>query len=195
MKREATVARKTKETDIRVELYVDGGGNTHVATGVPFFDHMLEAFGRHALVDLTVKATGDIDVDAHHTVEDVGICIGTALAQALGDKRGITRFGSATIPMDEALVMAAVDVSGRPHLAYDVDVPIEIIGTFDTTLAEEFLRALAVNAGMTLHVRSMAGTNAHHMIEAAFKAVARALSAAVALDERVTGVPSTKGAL
>ena len=195
MTRAATVERATSETDIRVVLDLDGSGATDVTTGVPFFDHMLDAFGRHGLFDLSVAATGDLDVDAHHTVEDVGICIGQALADALGDKRGITRFGSAVIPMDEALVLAAVDVSGRPHLAYDVSLPIEIIGTFDTTLAEEFLRALAVNAGITLHVRSLSGTNAHHIVEAAFKAVARAVASAVALDPRVTGVPSTKGAL
>ena len=195
MTRTATVERATSETDIRVTLELDGSGETRIATGVPFFDHMLEAFGRHGLFDLTVTASGDLDIDAHHTVEDVGICIGQALATALGDKKGITRFGSAIIPMDEALVLAAVDVSGRAHLAYAVELPIEIIGTFDTTLAEEFLRALAVNAGITLHVRSLSGTNAHHIVEAAFKAVARALAAAVTVDPRVTGVPSTKGAL
>ena len=195
MSRGATIERATSETDITVTLELDGSGTTDVSTGVPFFDHMLDAFGRHGLMDLTVAATGDLDVDAHHTVEDTGICIGQALARALGDKRGITRFGSATIPMDEALVMAAVDVSGRPHLVYAVELPIEVIGTFDTTLAEEFLRALAVNAGVTLHVRSLSGTNAHHIVEAAFKAVARAIAEAVAIDPRVTGVPSTKGAL
>jgi imidazoleglycerol-phosphate dehydratase len=195
MTRTATVQRATSETDIRVSLDLDGSGTTEIATGVPFFDHMLHAFGRHGLMDLTVAASGDLDVDAHHTVEDVGICIGQAFAQALGEKKGITRFGSATIPMDEALVLAAVDVSGRPHLAYAVELPIEIIGTFDTTLAEEFLRALAVNGGITLHVRSLSGTNAHHIVEAAFKAVARALAEAVAVDPRVSGVPSTKGAL
>ncbi len=195
MTRSATVTRKTGETDIRLALDLDGSGLTAAATGVPFFDHMLDALGRHALVDLSVEATGDLDVDAHHTVEDVGICLGKAFATALGDKAGITRFGSAVIPMDEALVLAAVDVSGRPFLAWEVPVPIEIIGTFDTTLAEEFMRAFATNAGVTLHVRSLAGTNAHHMIEAAFKAVARALAAAASLDPRVSGVPSTKGAL
>jgi len=195
MTRTATIRRDTSETEIVVTLELDGSGLTQVATGVPFFDHMLDAFGRHGLMDLTVAASGDLEVDAHHTVEDVGICLGQALARALGDKKGITRFGSAIIPMDEALVLAAVDVSGRPHLAYAVKLPIEIIGTFDTTLAEEFLRALAVNAGITLHVRSLSGTNAHHMVEAAFKAVARSLAAAVAIDPRVSGVPSTKGAL
>jgi imidazoleglycerol-phosphate dehydratase len=195
MTRSATITRRTGETDITVTWRFDGAGATDVATGVPFFDHMLDAFGRHSLSDLTVRATGDLAVDAHHTVEDVGICMGRALAEALGDKRGIARFGDAVIPMDEALVMAAVDVSGRPHLAYEVSLPIEVIGTFDTTLAEEFLRALAINAGITLHVRSLSGVNAHHIVEAAFKAVARALAAAVALDPRVKGVPSTKGSL
>jgi imidazoleglycerol-phosphate dehydratase len=193
--REATVTRRTGETDITVELALDGGGRTDVATGVPFFDHMLDALGRHGLMTLMVRATGDLDVDAHHTVEDVGICLGTAFAEALGDKAGITRYGSATIPMDEALVLCAVDVSGRPFLSWDVTLPIEIIGTFDTTLAEEFMRAFATNAGVTLHVRSLAGTNAHHIIEAAFKAAARALAQAASLDARVTGVPSTKGSL
>jgi imidazoleglycerol-phosphate dehydratase len=193
--RTATVTRKTNETDITVVLVVDGGGATDVATGVPFFDHMLDALGRHTLADLTVRAQGDLEVDAHHTVEDVGICLGKAFAQALGDKAGITRYGSATIPMDEALVLAAVDVSGRPFLSWDVELPIEIIGTFDTTLAEEFMRAFATNAGVTLHVRSLAGSNSHHIIEAAFKAVARSLAAAAALDPRVSGIPSTKGAL
>jgi imidazoleglycerol-phosphate dehydratase len=195
MTRSATITRTTGETDITVEWRLDGAGTTDVATGVPFFDHMLDAFGRHSLSDLTVRATGDLTVDAHHTVEDVGICMGRALAEALGDKAGIARFGDAVIPMDEALVMAAVDVSGRPHLAYDVSLPIEVIGTFDTTLAEEFLRALAINAGITLHVRSLSGVNAHHIVEASFKAVARALASAVALDPRVKGVPSTKGSL
>lgn len=195
MGRSATIERKTHETDITVTLGLDGSGTTTVETGVPFFDHMLNAFGRHGLFDLTVAAKGDIEIDAHHTVEDVGIVIGQAIAKALADKNGITRFGSATIPMDEALVLAAVDVSGRGALYYDVELPIEIIGTFDTTLAKEFFTALATNAGITLHIGSFAGENAHHIIEAAFKAVARALAAAVALDPRVSGVPSTKGAL
>lgn len=195
MGRTATIDRQTRETTIRVTLDLDGPGAVEVGTGIPFFDHMLEAFGRHGLVDLEVEASGDIEVDAHHTVEDVGICVGQAIAEALGDKSGIARFGSAVVPMDEALVLAAVDVSGRGQLHYAVDVPIELIGTFDTTLAKEFLIALATNAGVTLHVRSLAGENAHHIIEAAFKAVARALAAAVALDPRVAGVPSTKGTL
>lgn len=195
MGRVATVERTTRETDITVSIDLDGNGATKIATGVPFFDHMLDAFGRHGLFDLAVRATGDLDIDAHHTVEDVGIVLGQALAQALADKSGITRFGSCAMPMDEALVLAAVDISGRGALYYAVEVPIEIIGTFDTTLAKEFLVAFASNAGLTLHVRSLAGDNAHHIIEAAFKAVARALKDAVALDARVSGVPSTKGAL
>jgi len=195
MGRSAEVVRTTRETAIRVALDLDHTGSVRVETGVPFFDHMLEAFGRHGTFGLEVSAKGDLEIDAHHTVEDVGICLGEALAKALGDKTGITRFGSAIVPMDEALVLAAVDVSGRGQLHYDVDLRIELIGSFDTTLAKEFLVALATNAGITLHVRSLAGENAHHQIEAAFKAVARALAAAVALDPRVTGVPSTKGTL
>ncbi len=195
MAREATVTRATGETDITVAVALDGRGATAVATGVPFFDHMLEAFARHGLMDLRVEAKGDLAVDAHHTVEDVGICVGTAIAEALGGRAGIRRFGSATVPMDEALVLAAVDISGRGQLHWAVDLPIEIIGTFDTTLAKEFLIALATNAGLTLHVRSLAGENAHHIIEAVFKAVARALAEAVSLDPRVSGVPSTKGSL
>jgi len=192
--RSATITRKTSETDITVTLDLDGG-EVSVLTGVPFFDHMLDAFGRHGLFGLAVRASGDLEIDAHHTVEDVGICIGQAFAEALGDKRGITRFASMAVPMDEALVLAAVDISGRGQLHYACDVPIELIGTFDTTLAREFMTALAANAGVTVHVRKLAGENAHHIIEAAFKALARALSAAVARDARVTGVPSTKGSL
>lgn len=195
MARTARVERTTSETSITLSLDLDGDGTTSVSTGVPFFDHMLDAFGRHALFALSVDATGDLAVDAHHTVEDVGICIGQAIAEALGDKSGIRRFGSAIVPMDEALVLAAVDISGRGQCHYSVDTPIELIGTFDTTLAKEFMIALAANAGITVHVMAFAGENAHHIIEAAFKALARALAEAVSLDSRVTGVPSTKGAL
>ena len=195
MTRSATIKRATSETDITLSLALDGGGSADVSTGVPFFDHMLGAFGRHGLFDLEVRATGDLEIDAHHTVEDVGICLGQAIARALGDKRGIRRFGSVFVPMDEALVLAAVDISGRGQLHYDLEVPIEIVGTFDTTLAREFLVALAANAGITLHVVGFAGTNTHHIIEAAFKAVGRALAEAVSLDPRVDGVPSTKGSL
>ncbi|MHB9003397.1 MAG: imidazoleglycerol-phosphate dehydratase HisB [Coriobacteriia bacterium] len=195
MSRTASINRATKETDIAIELDLDGSGAVLAQTGVPFFDHMLDAFGRHATFDLAVKATGDLDVDAHHTVEDVGIVLGSAIAQALGDKSGIRRFGDAAVPMDEALVLAAIDISGRGGLIYEVELPIEVIGTFDTTLAKEFLVALAANAGLTLHVHSIAGENSHHIIEAAFKAVARALRTAVEIDARVQGVPSTKGSL
>ncbi len=192
----ASIRRTTKETDIELTINLDGTGVTDIDTGVPFFNHMLDAFGRHGLFDLSVKAVGDIDVDAHHTVEDVGIVLGTALAQALGEKRGIVRFGSSYVPMDETLVLAACDISGRGQLHYVVDLPIEIIGTFDTTLAKEFLIALASNAGVTLHVRSLAGENSHHIIEAAFKACGRALCDATRINPRIAGVlPSTKGAL
>jgi imidazoleglycerol-phosphate dehydratase len=193
--RSATITRATRETDITVTIDLDGRGKTTIETGVPFFDHMLDAFGRHGLFTLAVSATGDLAIDAHHTVEDVGIVMGSAFSEALADKAGITRFGSSAMPMDEALVLAAVDISGRGALYWSVDLPIEIIGTFDTTLAKEFLVAFATNAGFTLHVRSLAGDNAHHILEAAFKAIARALKEAVAIDPRVAGVPSTKGSL
>ena len=192
----ATIERVTKETQIKVDLNLDGTGATDIETGVPFFDHMLDAFGRHGLFDLTVRATGDVEVDAHHTVEDAGIVLGRAISQALGDKRGIVRFGSQFVAMDEALVLAACDISGRGQLHYDVEVPIQIIGTFDTTLAKEFLIALAANAGITLHVVGFKGENAHHIIEAVFKAVGRVLCEACAINPRIEGVlPSTKGAL
>lgn len=195
MGRIARIDRTTKETSVVVEVDLDGTGRTSVSTGVPFFDHMLDALGRHSLIDLFVEATGDLAVDAHHTVEDVGICLGAALSDALGDRAGIRRFGSAAVPLDEALVLAAVDISGRGSLTYEVDCPIEIIGTFDTTLAREFVTALASNAGITIHLHEISGENAHHIVESAFKALARALRDAVELDPRVTGVPSTKGVL
>jgi len=195
MTRSARIERTTGETAVVVELDLDGTGATSISTGVPFFDHMLDALGRHALLDLSVNAQGDLEVDSHHTVEDVGICLGRALADALGDKAGIRRFGSAAVPLDEALVLAAVDISGRGSLTYEVDVPIELIGTFDTTLAREFLGAVASNAAITVHLHEVSGENAHHIIEAAFKSFARALREAVEPDPRVTGVPSTKGVL
>jgi len=195
MGRSAVIERATGETSSFVSLDLDGSGTTSIATGVPFFDHMLDALGRHALLDLNVDTRGDLEVDAHHTVEDTGIGIGKAIAQALGDRTGIRRFGSAAVPLDEALVLAAVDISGRGHLTYEVDVPIELIGSFDTTLSREFFTALASNAGITVHLHEVAGENAHHIVEAAFKAFARALREAVELDPRVRGVPSTKGVL
>lgn len=194
--RVAKVTRATKETDIALSLAIDGTGTTAIDTGVPFFDHMLDAFGRHGLFDLEVQAKGDIEVDAHHTVEDVGIVLGKAFAQAMGDKRGIVRFGSQLLPMDETLVLAAVDISGRGQLHWDVDVPLCMLGIFDTSLAKEFFIAFATNAQVTLHVRMMAGENAHHIVEACFKAVGRAMRYALELDSRaMDALPSTKGAL
>jgi imidazoleglycerol-phosphate dehydratase len=195
MTRSATIRRETRETRIEVSCDLDTAADAKVSTGIPFFDHMLDALGRHGLMTLSVDAVGDLEVDAHHTVEDVGICLGQAFAEALGDKTGIRRYGSAAIPMDEALVLAAVDVSGRGGLTYQVELPIEFIGTFETSLAREFMAAFAQNAGVTLHVHKLVGDNAHHIVEAAFKALARALADAVELDPRVSGVPSTKGAL
>jgi imidazoleglycerol-phosphate dehydratase len=194
--RRAEIARATSETEIRVSLDLDGTGQVQVATGVGFFDHMLTALGRHALIDLTVAAKGDLHIDDHHTVEDVGIVLGQAVRQALGDKRGIRRYGSALIPMDEALAEAAIDISGRPFLAWSVGFQRPKIGSFDTELVEEFFRAFAYNAGITLHVTLKAGTNAHHVAEACFKALARALRMAVEPDPRAAGaIPSTKGSL
>ncbi len=194
--RVAKVTRATKETDIALSLAIDGTGTTAIDTGVPFFDHMLDAFGRHGLFDLEVQAKGDIEVDAHHTVEDVGIVLGKAFAQAMGDKRGIVRFGSQLLPMDETLVLAAVDISGRGQLHWDVDVPLCTLGIFDTSLAKEFFIAFATNAQVTLHVRMIAGENAHHIVEACFKAIGRAMRYALELDSRaMDALPSTKGAL
>lgn len=192
----AEVARATNETDILLVLDLDGEGVADIDTGVPFFDHMLDAFCRHGLFDLKVRVKGDLQVDAHHSVEDTGIVLGSALREALGDKRGITRFADATIVMDEACIMAAMDISGRGQLHWRVDVPIEAISTFDTQLAKEFFIAFATNAGITLHMQQFAGENAHHIIEASFKACGRALRKAVSIDERCADkLPTTKGAL
>lgn len=192
----ADVQRTTNETDIALTMNLDGTGQTDVETGIGFFDHMLMAFGRHGLFDLDVRVKGDLEVDGHHTVEDTGIVLGQAFARALGDKRGIRRFGSLALPMDEALVLAACDLSGRGQLHWEVDVPPVMIGAFDATLAKEFFIAFAANAGVTLHVRSLAGENAHHVVEAAFKAVARVLREAVEPDVRLgAALPSTKGSL
>jgi len=193
--RAATIDRATAETEIHLTLRLDGSGQAKVATGVGFLDHMLTLFARHGLFDLEVAAKGDLEVDQHHTVEDVGICLGQAIAAAAGDKRGIARYGSATIPMDEALVLASLDLSGRPFLACDLDLNGRTIGQFDAELVPEFFRAVATNAQLALHLRQFAGENGHHLVEAAFKAFARALDAATRLDERVQGVPSTKGVL
>jgi imidazoleglycerol-phosphate dehydratase len=191
----ASVDRKTGETEIKLTLSLDGSGTPEIRTGIPFFDHMLTLFARHGLFDLTVAAKGDIEVDYHHTVEDVGITLGQALSKALGDKAGIRRYGSAYVPMDEALARVVVDCSGRPFLAYEAPRGVEAIGMFPFQLVEEFLRAVAVQAGLTLHVSILVGRDAHHMAEAIFKAFARALDVAVSRDERVKGIPSTKGVL
>jgi len=194
-KRSATIDRKTSETAIALKLRLDGEGLSEIKTGVPFFDHMLTLFARHGLMDLKVEAVGDIDVDYHHTVEDVGLALGAALSQALGDKVGIRRYGSAYVPMDEALVRVVVDCSGRPFLAYEAPRGVEAIGLFPFQLVEEFLRALSSQAGLTLHVSILAGRDAHHMAEGVFKALGRALDMAISHDLRVKGIPSTKGIL
>ena len=195
MGRTAEGARKTGETDIQIWIDLDGTGTSEISTGVGFFDHMLTALSRHSLIDMKIKVAGDTWVDDHHTVEDTGIALGQALAQALGDKRGIRRFGSVAVPLDEALVMAAVDISGRGELFWDVPIGPDKVGTFDTELAQEFFTGFARQAGITLHLHEVAGSNAHHIIEATFKACARALRAAVESDPRVSGIPSTKGTL
>jgi imidazoleglycerol-phosphate dehydratase len=194
--RQGEIRRTTKETDLQVVVALDGTGAATVHTGIGFFDHMLEALARHALLDLTVQAQGDLHVDGHHTVEDTGIALGLALERALGDRAGIRRYGDALVPLDDALVRAVVDVSGRPYLSYQIDIPKwQMLGDYDVFLTPEFFRALVLNAGLTVHLDLIRGDNPHHIVEAAFKAFARALDAATALDPRVTGVPSTKGTL
>ena len=195
MTRAAEIDRKTGETEIHIELELGGDGAGERVTGVGFFDHMLDLFARHGRMRLNVSASGDLQTGAHHTVEDVGICIGQALDRALGDRAGISRYGQATVPMDESRASSAIDISGRGLCAFEAQLPPGAIGNFDHELTEEFFRALATNARLTLHVTVEAGTNAHHMIEAAFKATARALRAAVAIDATEPGVPSTKGTL
>ena len=195
MTRTARVERETSETKLVVELDLDGTGTSSISTGVGFYDHMLTSLSKHSGIDLTVRADGDLHIDAHHTVEDVGIVLGTCVRRALGDARGITRYGCATIPMDEALVTCALDVSGRGAAFCDLKIPTERVGSFDTQLAKEFFIAFAANAGVTLHVRTVTGENSHHIIEASFKALARALRQAVEPDPRVSGIPTTKGSL
>lgn len=193
MSRTASIERVTGETAVKVALTLDGSGQTAVATGIGFFDHMLILLGKHGLFDLTVTAKGDLEVDGHHTVEDTGIVLGQVLAKALGDKTGIKRYGTAFVPMDEALAMVSLDISGRPYLVFDAVLPGERVGQFDSELTEEFLRALSLHAGLTLHVRLLSGKNTHHMIEAIFKALGRALDEATRQDDRIQGVMSTKG--
>ena len=193
--RTATIDRKTAETDIQLALNLDGSGTADVQSGVGFLDHMLTLFAKHGLMDLTVRCRGDLHIDQHHTVEDIGICLGMAIAQAVGDKKGIVRYGTFTVPMDETLVMASLDLSGRAYLVCNLDVKNRKIGDFDAELATEFFRAVSDNARMNLHVHQFHGENAHHIVEAAFKAFARALDAATQTDPRVEGVPSTKNVL
>lgn len=195
MNRSATVERTTRETRVKVTLELDQIQPPQVSTGVGFFDHLLTQIGQHGLFSLSVTAEGDLHIDAHHTVEDTGITLGQALNQALGDKQGINRFGEATVPLDDALVQVVVDLSGRPYLNFDLTFPRDRVGNFDLELMEEFCRALANHAGLNLHVRRLAGQNCHHLAEACFKALGRALGQAVALNPRTQGVPSSKGVL
>lgn len=193
--RTSTIKRFTKETEITLSIDLDGDGGNEISTGIGFFDHMLQLFSHHGFFNLEVKCNGDIHVDGHHTVEDVGIVLGTAIKEALGKKEGIRRYGSFLLPMDETLVLCAVDLSGRPFLVLDAEIPVPMIGSFDTQLVEEFFRAVSVSCGMTLHIKLMHGKNAHHIVEAMFKAFARALDEAVSFDSRIQGVMSTKGSL
>ena len=195
MERTAIVTRKTKETDIVIELNLDGNGIADIDTGIGFFDHMLEGFAKHGFFDLTCKVKGDLIVDCHHTIEDTGIALGTAIKEALGDKKGIQRFGERFLPMDETLLLCAIDLSGRPYLVFDVDFSVERVGYFDTEMVKEFFYAISYAAGMNLHMKLMHGSNNHHIIEAAFKAFGKALDEACTYDERITDVLSTKGTL
>ena len=194
--RSASVTRKTNETDIDIDLLLDGDGKADIHTGIGFFDHMLDQIARHSLINLTIRAKGDLHIDQHHTVEDVGIALGQALTKALGDKRGIVRYADCLLPMDEALTRVALDLSGRPFLVFKVNFPASKIGAFDTELVREFFQALAVHAQMTLHIETLYGANSHHIAESCFKGAARALGAAIAIDPRqAERIPSTKGAL
>ena len=193
--RKATIARTTSETDIKIALNLDGSGNGSARTGIPFLDHMLMLFAKHGIFDLDVSCKGDLEIDAHHSVEDVGICLGLALEKALGDKKGIVRFAHSYFPMDETLVRVAVDLSGRPYLVYKVEVSRERIGALDAELIEEFWKAFVTHARLNVHIELLYGRNTHHIFEAVFKAAARALSTATRVDPRMQGVPSTKGVL
>ena len=195
MPRTGKIVRETAETQISLEINLDGTGVSSVSTGIGFFDHMLALLAKHSLIDLSVRAKGDLEVDAHHTVEDTGICLGKALNRALGDKAGIRRYGSATVPMDEVLVTAAIDLSGRAYCVWQADVPAELLGAFNAALAEEFWRAVSANGAFNLHVVCHYGRNAHHLVEGIFKSAARALRQAIELDPRNPGIPLTKGVL
>lgn len=195
MSRSARVERSTKESEVLVELELDGTGRSEIETGVPFFDHMLQQLAKHGGLDLAVRTKGDLEVDAHHTVEDTSLALGTALNQALGDRAGLRRYGDALVPLDECLVQSAVDLSGRPYLVHEEPTIVELIGSYDTTLTKHIFESLVATSQITLHVRVLSGRNAHHVVEAQFKSFARALRDAVALDPRVVGVPSTKGTL
>lgn len=195
MERKASINRKTKETDISLELNIDGKGNSNVSTGIGFLDHMLESFAKHGLFDLNVKCQGDLVVDCHHTIEDIGIVLGSAIKDALGDKKQIVRFGSTIIPMDESLVLVSLDLSGRPYLSFDYKFDVERVGYFDTEMVKEFFYAISYSAGMNLHIKVLEGGNAHHVIEAIFKAFAKSLDYATLKDPRIIDVLSTKGDL
>lgn len=195
MAREAVVNRTTKETDISVKLLIDGSGKSQIHTGIGFFDHMLEGFAKHGFFDLEVNAEGDLVVDCHHTIEDVGIVLGDAIKQAIGDKEGIRRYGSCILPMDETLVLCAIDLSGRPYLVFDDEFTTDRVGYMDTEMVKEFFYAISYRTGMNLHIKVLSGSNNHHIIEAMFKAFARALDEACGMDERINGILSTKGSL
>lgn len=195
MAREAEIKRKTNETDIALRLDLDGKGISKIDTGIGFFDHMLEGFSRHGFFDLEVKAAGDLAVDGHHTIEDAGIVLGAAIKKALGDKKGIRRYGSCILPMDETLILCAVDLSGRPYLAFDAEFTAERVGYMETEMVKEFFYAISYKAKMNLHIKVLSGSNNHHIIEGMFKAFARALDEATGIDERITGILSTKGSL
>ncbi|MFG6394957.1 MAG: imidazoleglycerol-phosphate dehydratase HisB [Lachnospiraceae bacterium] len=195
MGRNASITRKTKETDIKTRFSIDGTGKSDISTGIGFFDHMLDSFARHGLFDLTVSVKGDLHVDSHHTVEDTGIVLGQAIKEAAGSKEGIKRFGECMLPMDEALVLCALDLSGRPYLMYNINLTVPRVGDFDTEMLHEFFYAISYSAGINLHLKMLDGVNNHHIIEAAFKAFAKALDMALGYDKRITGVLSTKGSL
>lgn len=195
LERKAEIHRKTNETDIKVAIDLYGGGNFNIKTGIGFFDHMLSHISKHGFIDLDIDATGDLEVDSHHTIEDIGIVLGQSITKALGEKKGIKRYGSMILPMEEALVLCAIDLSGRPYLSFDAKFTVEKVGDMDTEMVEEFFRAICINGGVNLHIKVLSGTNNHHIIEAMFKAFGKALDEATQIDPRIEGVLSTKGIL